>query len=140
MQWRQEAEHFWVKLDRGEEVMASLEQFFMESGIQSGSLMAIGALEETELGFFDCRSSQYLRKVFPEEMELVSFLGNITQLDGKTFCHAHAILSGRDFIALAGHFFSGTVAITLECQVFPAGSVISRKLDDYTGLNLIQLS
>ena len=139
MQWRKEAEHFWVKLDRGEEVSASLDRFFMESGVKSGVLLAIGALEETELGFFDCRSSQYLRRSFPEEMELVSFIGNITQLDGKTFCHAHAVLSGSDFIARAGHFFSGNVAITVECQVFPAATVVSRKLDDFTGLKLIQL-
>jgi len=140
MKWKRKEEGvYWVRLERGEEVGASLQLFFEESGVQGGTVVGIGALQDTELGFFDCRSAQYMRRLFPEELELVSFLGNVTLLDGRPFMHAHAILSGTDFVAKAGHFFKGVVAVTMECQIFPIASPVSRKLDEAIGLKLMDL-
>jgi len=139
MKWEMNGAACWIRLELNEEVMEGLGQCLEEAGIRSGAIMAIGALKDTELGYFDAERSEYLRESYPEEMELIQFLGNVTTVDGRPFVHAHAVISGRDFIPRSGHFFSGTVAVTFECQVIPGERAIGREFDGRTGLKLMEL-
>ena len=138
MKWREEGQDYWLKLERGEEVMATLTRFLEEQGIFGGSLQGIGAIHDVELGFFDARSSQYLRRRFPEEAELIDFVGNVTRVDGRPFVHAHAVISGSDFVARGGHFFQGVVCVTMECRLSPTQPV-DRIFEPTVGLKLMAL-
>lgn len=138
MDWRREDSDFVIRLDRGEEVMASLTRFVREQNLRSGSILGIGAVEETVLGYYDARSGEYLRKAFPGEAELVVFAGNITLVDGAPFIHAHAVISDADFQARSGHFFSGVIAVTGEFQLRANGVTIERELDSAIGLKLMR--
>jgi predicted DNA-binding protein with PD1-like motif len=139
MKWRAEGESWWVRLDRGEEVGAALVRFAEEAGVVAGTISAIGALQETELGFLDLRSGEYRRRVYPNEVELLSFLGNFALVEGRPFLHAHAIISGSDYRALGGHFFRGVVAVTFEARVVAGGEALVRVHDPATGLKLLDL-
>ncbi len=141
MKWRLSGDLYWVVLEKGEDVGTALCSFFREANVESAGIMGIGALAETELGFLDVKSGQYQRTRFPEEMELVSFVGNVALVDGKPFLHAHAALSGPDLVVKGGHFFSGKVAVTMECQVLPGANVpLCRRFDSATGLKLIDVT
>ncbi|MBM4353776.1 MAG: DUF296 domain-containing protein [Deltaproteobacteria bacterium] len=140
MKWRLSGDLYWVVLEKGEDVGASLCAFFREANVESAAVVGIGALADTELGFLDVKSGQYLKTRFPDEMELVSFVGNVALVEGKPFLHAHAALSGPDLVVKGGHFFGGRVAVTMECQVLPgANGPIPRRFDQATGLKLIDL-
>jgi len=140
MDWRRSGDDWVIRLDRGEEIMASLTRLVQEQDLRCGSLLGIGAVEEVVLGFYDARSGEYLRRTFPGEWELVSLAGNITAVDGRPFVHAHAVLSDASFQCRAGHFFSGVVAVTAELHLRAAAVAVHRALDERIGLKLMRFA
>ena len=130
---------FLLRLERGEEVQSTLTQFLADKGLRAGVITGLGGIGDAELGFYDLAHKVYLRKTISGILELVSYLGNITQVNGKPFIHAHAVVSGLDFQAYAGHFFSAKVTITGEFVIRPADWEVSRALDEYSGLKLMDL-
>jgi predicted DNA-binding protein with PD1-like motif len=126
-----------VRLDLGEEVLTTLTRFITEAGIQGGAIRGIGAVVKTTLGYFDLHAKTYDKRDYPGDMELVSCDGNITWLDGAPMVHAHATISGPDYVAQAGHLFSAEIAVTGEFYITTTSLKIKRAPDDRTGLNLI---
>lgn len=126
-----------IRLDRGDEVLTALTTYVREAEIMGGVITGIGAVKDATLGYFHLPTREYHKQEFPEEMELVSFYGNITQVDDGPMVHAHVTLSGADYIAKAGHLFSATVAVTGEFFLWPADTPIHRALDPDTGLKLM---
>ena len=130
---------FLARLERGEEITEALDQFLQDKDIKAGTVTGLGGIENAELGFFDLPTKTYQRKTVPGNLELVHYAGNITLVDGRPFIHAHAVVSGPDFKAWAGHFFSAKVAITGEFVIRPAAWEVDRQPDDFTGLNLMDI-
>jgi len=139
MQALQHSDGYLIRLERGEEVTATLTAFLEEKGIHAGTVMGLGGIGDAELGFYDLPNKTYLRRQVPGNLELVHYSGNITLVDGKPFIHAHAVVSGADYQALSGHFFSANVVITGEFILRPAQWEVSRTLDEFTGLKLMDL-
>lgn len=128
-----------LRLERGEEVQSTLTRFLEERGIHAGMITGLGGIGDAELGFYDLPNKVYLRKIIPGNLELVSYQGNITLVDGKPFIHAHAVVSGQDYHAYSGHFFSARVTITGEFIIRPADWEVSRQVDEPSGLKLMDL-
>ena len=127
-----------VRLDPGEEVMSSLAAILQtHSQNVSGQITGIGTVRRAALGYYDLERRQYLRREVPGDMELVSFVGNVTWLDGRPFVHAHAVLSGPDFVPLAGHLFQAEIAATGEFCCVEGGGFLRREEDQATGLKLV---
>jgi predicted DNA-binding protein with PD1-like motif len=139
MQIRVTDERLLLRVDRGEELVASILQVAEHHRLQSGLVHAIGALEDIELGFYVLDERRYLRRTLPEMHELVSLQGNLARLDGKAFLHAHVVLGARDFSTTGGHLFRGTVAVVAEVVLWPSREPVARGMDPPTGLNLWQL-
>ena len=129
-----------VRIERGEEITKALTTFLKKKQILAGTVMGLGGIADVELGFYDLSARTYLRKTISGNLELVYYMGNITLVDDEPFIHAHAVVSGADFHAYSGHFFSARVAVTGEFTVHPAGWEVVRSLDDYTGLKLMDIS
>ncbi len=134
------SEGYLLRLERDEEVTESLTRLQEEKEIRAGIISGLGGVADAELGFYDLPAKTYLRRVIPGNLELVHYLGNVTLVDGKPFIHAHAVVSGRDYQAYSGHFFKARVAVTGEFVVRPADWRVSRVLDDFTGLKLMDLA
>ena len=128
-----------LRLERGEEVTETLAGFLKKEGIRAGTVTGLGGIADAELGFYDLPTKTYQRKVIPGNLELVHYWGNITLLEGSPFVHAHAVVSGPDYRAYAGHFFGARVVITGEFVVRPAEWTVERKLDEVTGLKLMDI-
>jgi uncharacterized protein len=128
---------FFLRLDRGEDLLARLTDFFVDQRIGSAVLSGIGAIEETTLGYFDVARREYSRIDYPGSMELVSLSGNLAWAGDEPIIHAHAVISGPDGIAHAGHLFAARISVTGEVMVWTAGERRQRALDDTTGLRLI---
>jgi predicted DNA-binding protein with PD1-like motif len=106
-----------VKIEPGEEIVATLTAFAAAHGVFAGAISGIGAVGETELGFFVPATGGYVRRRFEGDHEIGALTGNFSQLDGAPFPHCHMILAGEDFVAHAGHLFSGVVTVTCEVQI-----------------------
>ena len=126
-----------LRLDVGQELMQTLTAYLSQEKIHGGSVTGIGAVMNTTLGYFDVHTKEYHRRDFPDDMELVSLVGNITRVDGAPFVHAHAVISGADYVAYSGHLFNAEIAVTGELFIIPAEVRITRALDQRTGLKLM---
>ena len=126
MQHQRTDQGWLLRLDAGEEIIASLQAFATAHGIVGGVITGIGAVGETELGFFVRESRSYIRRTFTGDHEILSLLGNFSMLDGAPFPHCHLILCGEDFTAHGGHLFKGLVTVTCEIHILTASRTIVR--------------
>ena len=123
-------------LDKGTEIINGLSHVMKMRNITTGMISGIGAVIEAQLGYFNAETKSYEKKLFQENMEIVSLKGNISFKDDELFPHLHVVLSRRDFSAVGGHLFSGTVyAFEFEIISFPNMTLV-REFDKDTGLFL----
>jgi hypothetical protein len=130
---------FALVFEKDEEVKAPLSGFAAENGILCAQVTAIGAFSEVTLGFFDRQKKSYQEIPVKEQVEVLSFSGNIVEKDGKPMLHAHVVVAKADGSAHGGHFLQGRVWPTLEMIIFETRAHLRRKQDEETGLPLIDL-
>ncbi len=128
-----------LKLEKGDEIIATLTQFVNDEGITAGFITGIGAVCNLELGYFDADKKEYSRKRFDDEYELINLTGDISLVDSRGFVHAHITISDSNFSVYAGHLFSGTISVTGELMITTIPTELHRAHDDETGLNLFDL-
>jgi hypothetical protein len=128
-----------LMLDAGEEIVASLTAFGEREGIRGGMISGLGAVGETELGFFARGTGTYLRRTFTGEHEIGALTGNYSELGGRPFPHCHILIAGEDFVARAGHLFRGVVTVTCEVQVVVDPDIVRRVLRPDLGFNPLAL-
>jgi predicted DNA-binding protein with PD1-like motif len=124
-----------LRLDRGEEIVATLQAFAEQQGVRAAFFTGIGAVGETELGFFDPATGDYERRLFEGDHEIGALNGNISVLAGRPFPHAHLVLGRRDFGAWTGHLFRGVVSVTCELQLVVDPGVLARETRPDLGYN-----
>jgi predicted DNA-binding protein with PD1-like motif len=107
---------FQVTLRKGDELAAGLTEFAEQNHVTLAQVTGIGALNSAVLGWFDPDKRAYKKIVISEEVEVVSFIGNIALENGKPFLHAHAVVAFPDGSTKGGHFIEGRVS--LEMQIF----------------------
>jgi len=137
MEHIKDGKNYLLRLERGEELIAALEEFMLKEKIKSAFIKGLGALEDVELGYYDLPNKNYLKKIFHAEAELLCAIGNLTFKENKPYAHVHAVLSGKDFIAYGGHVFSAKVSVTAEIFIESLDTRIDRKLDDAIGLQVM---
>ena len=128
-----------LKIERGEEIIATLGEFAARAGVRSGALSGIGVAADLELGFFDPARREYVRRVFDQDHEIVGLMGNISEFEGRPYPHCHIVISGPDFIAHAGHLFRGRVTVTCEIQIVTDPGVLRRLPSPELGINEMSL-
>jgi predicted DNA-binding protein with PD1-like motif len=128
-----------LRLDPGEEIVASLTAFARREQLRGGLISALGAVGETELGFFVRSTSSYVRRTLRGEHEILALTGNFSELDGEPFPHCHIILAGEDFTAVGGHLFSAVVTVTCEAQIVVNPAAIRRVRRPDLGFNPLEL-
>ena len=131
---------FALVFEKNEEVKEPLLRFATENGLRGAQVTAIGAFSEVTLGFFDRRKKSYLEIPVKEQVEVLSFVGNIVEKDGEPMLHAHVVVGKADGTAHGGHCLKATVWPTLEMIIFETHAHLRRKHDEETGLPLIDLA
>ena len=127
----------WVlRLDRGEEVISSLEVFCRAEKIALASVEGLGASDHAVIGLYDVSEKVYHKTAFDEPMEITSLLGNVSQKDGEVYLHLHITLGRADSSVIGGHLNECRISATCELFVRPLPGTVERRLDGETGLNL----
>lgn len=130
---------YMVRLLKGEEVVSSLVEIAERENILSGFVMGLGAVTEVKLGYYDLETKEYRSQMFNEDYEIGNLVGNLAQVEGKAFLHAHITISDKDCKAFAGHLFSAKIYATGEFFIYAFDKKIERKLDEEIGLKLLDL-
>lgn len=138
MEYRKFGETFYVRMDRGDEIIGTLLDICREEGIRSAVFCGIGGCSEAQIQTFIPETGGFETEDVSGTLELVSLNGNIVSDDeGELFHHTHALISYKDreqHILSAGHIKSLTVLFTAEIELRPVtGGVINRKYDPETG-------
>ncbi len=129
---------FMLVLEKGEKLVESLVACAEKTQIKSASFFGIGALKNTELGFFDINQKAYLYKTFPKMYELISLTGNIIKHDEQYIVHAHVAIGDSDYKVTAGHLKEAEVALTAEISIIPFHAPISRQFNDDFNVCLVK--
>lgn len=141
MQTKSLGERFLIRLEAGEEVIASLKGWAEARGIGFAALSAIGALERATIAYFDAGTKAYRHLPVEEHVEVVSLIGNVSRgEDGGPVVHAHAVLGRADGSTLGGHLMEGVVQPTLEVILDVQPGRVQRQRDPASGLALWELS
>jgi hypothetical protein len=132
---------FVIRLERGEELIASITDFCSKRGIRAAVFQGIGAVERVEIGYYDLAKKEYFFRSEEGVFEVASMQGNVALVDEKPFVHAHAVLSRCDesLECIGAHIKEAFVAVTLEIYVTPLDIALARKHDDSIGLKLLNI-
>jgi predicted DNA-binding protein with PD1-like motif len=128
-----------LKIEPGEEIVAALRSFAERHRVRAGLIHGLGAVGETELGFFVPATRRYVREVFRGDHEIGSLTGNFSELEGHPFPHCHVVIAGDDFVAHTGHLFRGVVTVTCEVQIVTDPGVLRRVTRSDLGFNPLEL-
>jgi hypothetical protein len=140
VQFRRTRYGYALRLDGGEEIIASLKAFALANGVRAGLISGLGACGETDLGFFVRATGEYVTRTFTGEHEIGALTGNFSELDGEPFPHCHAVIAGEDMVAHTGHLFRGIVTATCEVQVVTDPDVVRRVRRPDLGFHPLELS
>ncbi len=134
MDYRKFGESYYIRMDRGDEVVSTILDVCAREGVRSATFSGIGGCEDAVIQVFDRERGQFDAKRVEALLELVSLTGNvISGDDGSLSYHAHALFAFDDGgvqRVLAGHLKSTTVLYTAEIELRPVvGGVIGRELN-----------
>lgn len=110
-----ESRTFQITFAKGDEVASGLLDFAEKNHLTNSHFTALGAFDHAVLGWYDLSKRLHKKIRIDEEMEVGSFVGNIT-LDGKgkPVVHAHCVVGLSDGRAMAGHFVEGHVSLVMQ--------------------------
>ncbi len=128
----------YVRMDRGDEIIAGILELCSKEGIRSATFSGIGGCSGAEIQTFIPEKGSFETRKLTGMLELVSLNGNITEdSDGTRFHHTHAVFSYKEngqHCMIGGHIKSITVLYTAEIELRPVtGGVIKRISDEETG-------
>ena len=138
MEYRKYGETWYVRMDKGDEIIGGILELCRNERIRSAVFSGIGGCSAAEIQTFIPETGSFETQQLAGMLELVSLNGNIVEdADGQLYHHTHAAFSykaeGRHCMA-AGHMKSITVLYTAEIELRPViGGKISRKRDEETG-------
>jgi len=128
-----------VRLEKGEQIIQSLEQIANNHQITNAAISGIGSIENPILAHYTVTTKKYLEKPFTGIYEVISLLGNISHGEQKPLVHTHCTISDEDMQAFAGHLVSGTVSATMEIILTLFPSAFGKKMNEEIGLKLLDL-
>ena len=138
MDYKKFNETYYVRMDRGDEIISSLLEVCRKEGIASAVFTGIGGCSKAEIQTFDPEAGTFETRALTGMLELVALNGNVISDDvGELYHHTHALFAFNEDGAhgtAGGHLKSVTVLYTAEIEFRPVvGGAIRRKPDPETG-------
>lgn len=134
MTYREHNGCYLIRFLPNEEVATGLQQFCHEHKITGGFISGLGAAKEVEFSHFSMETKKYTTFT-KHEVEITNITGNIS----VEKLHVHVTIGDHTGHAFAGHLMKCVADPTVEIMITPF-SETHRKLDDYSGLNLLDLT
>lgn len=126
-------------LDSGDEAMESITNFAKDQNLDACQFTAIGAFSRVTTGYFDYSIKDYRKNKIDEQVEVLALTGDISTSEGKPKVHGHIVVGKSDGTAHGGHLLEGYAHPTLEVILTESPAHLRRKMDEATGIALIDL-
>ena len=138
MQFKRFGSKYFIRIDRGEEILASLKTFCEQEKITLAEVKALGAVDDFNVGLFDVAEKKYHTNHFQFPAEIVSLWGTVTTKDGEFYAHVHMSAGDKEGRVFGGHLNSARVSATCEMIVEVSEGTVERKFSEDVGLNLFE--
>ena len=140
MQYRKFGSKYFVRIDRGEEIMTCLKDFCEQEHITLAEVKALGAVDDFSVGLFDVEEKKYHSNHFTFPAEIVSLWGTVTTKDGQFYAHIHMSAGDKEGHVFGGHLNTARVSATCEMIVDVSTGTVERKFSEEVGLNLFEFT
>lgn len=140
MEAKAAGKHWIVRIDKGEEIVATLERFCRDKAIRLGTVSGIGATNRATIGLFKTRTKEYFRKELVGDHEITNLAGNISRMNDEVYLHLHVNLSDSNYHTFGGHLNSAVVSATCEVAIHVLDGEVGREFSEEIGLNLYRFS
>jgi len=129
---------YYIRLDRGDEIIGSILKICKDNSITSAIYSGIGGLSEAQIQTFIPEKGEFETETIEGMLELMNLTGNVvTDEDNKYYQHTHAAVaykSGNEHFVRGGHIKSLTVLYTAEIELRPVvGGTIKHVYNPETG-------
>jgi uncharacterized protein len=128
---------YMVVFESGEDVADGLRSFSRERGLTAARISGVGGLSRATLGYFDWDAKSYRDIPVDEQVEVLSFDGDVALADEGPKVHVHVVVGRADGSTLGGHLMDGVVRPTMEVMIVESPARLRRVHDEETGLDLI---
>jgi len=138
MQYKKFGDTYVVRIDLGEEILASLRELCEKEEIRLASVEAIGASSHAVIGVYDLEKREYIRETLDGFMEITSLSGSVTWVDGKPYLHLHGTMADQRHVIHGGHVIEVTVGATCEMFIRTLPGEVTRAREENLGINLLR--
>lgn len=139
MHFKKLRNYYFIRLERGEEIVTQLQSFCEQNKIKLGFIQGIGAVNKAIVGFFDLSRKKYFSSTYEGDHEITGLTGNITEMNDSPYLHLHINLAGSNNIVVGGHLNEAYVSVTCEIIITVIEGSIDRFPDQEIGVNLLHL-
>ncbi len=141
MEYRKFDQGYVLRLDPGEEIVASLTRLVEQENVQLGTVSALGAAGDVTIGIFNTKEKQYYSQRYQGDYEISALVGNVTRKEGEPYLHLHITIGNPVTGEVhAGHLSSAVISATLELFLQVWDGQVGRKFSDQVGLNLFEFA
>ena len=140
MEYRKFDDTYVLRLNKGEEVISSLQELCKNEDIKLAEINGIGASNLVEIGVFNVNTKVYNTKIFEGMFEITSLMGTVTTKDDNVYLHLHINFGDEEGNAKGGHLVRAQISATCEIILRKINGEVGRKLDEIVGLNLINFN
>lgn len=130
---------FALVFDSGDDPNALLLDFARRERLRAGRITGLGGFSRVTLGYFEMDRKDYKPIAVNEQVEVVSFIGNVSLYEGEPRLHIHVTIGRSDGSSMSGHLLDARVQPTLELMVVDSPSMLERAKDQRTNLPLLKL-
>ncbi len=141
MEYRKFDQGYVLRLDPGEEIVASLTRLVEQENVRLGTVSALGAAGDVTIGIFNTAEKKYYSQRYQGDYEISALVGNVTRKEGEPYLHLHITIGNPVTGEVhAGHLTAATISATLELFLQVWDGQVGRKFSDTVGLNLFEFN
>lgn len=138
MEYRRFGNSIVARMDKGEEILAQIQELAQQEHIRLASVTALGATNDFTVGVYKVDEKKYCANEFQGNFEIVSLRGTINTMDGEFYTHIHMSAGNDRGEVFGGHLNRAVVSATCEMVIQVMDGEVDRVYDPETGLNVFR--
>lgn len=140
MDYRKFGNTYFVRFDRGEDVIEKVKELALKEQITLAHVSALGATDLFTAGVYSIPEQKYYQNTFEGVYEITNITGTINTMDNAFYSHLHITCSDQEGKCYGGHLNYVRVSATCEMVITAVDGRVDRTKDPDTGINLFDFS
>lgn len=138
MEYKKIGNTYIVRLDVGDEIMASLKKIVETENIKLAQINGLGGASDFTIAVRNPDTKSYDPMDYKGRYEVANIHGNVTTLDGKPYLHVHIGCGNEKGEYRGGHLLRCVIGATAEIFITTYEGIVDRQVEDKTGLNVFK--